>query len=365
MTRTLANPGDRVAEVELRIALPVGAVARDLRVRAGDRWLRGELIATDDAVARYAALTTDGAQQAHGPALLRWNDGEGLVLAAYPVRPRGAITVAYTLEAPACFAHGRWITDYPRATDDLAPVAITGHGPRGAARVLTAAQLATALGQPITDACAGDVGLGDDPTRAYVVVDAPAIARADVDRPGALGGARATLDRVRVGAAMVSTVRLEVAPELAAVPRGLRVVFVVDASASEGEPGIAAQLAWIRAYVGRVPDAQVEIVAYRRWAERLFGGWRTGRDAGRALAQLPPSALAPGNGSHFDRGLAAAAELLARAPAGPARLIAFTDERWRPSWSAEQATAALAGYRAARSSTSSGCRDPRRARPPR
>ncbi|MCE9576787.1 MAG: hypothetical protein K8W52_26815, partial [Deltaproteobacteria bacterium] len=284
VTRVLANPGDRVTALELAIDLPTAAVARGLRLRAGDRWIDGALLDADLAADRYTELTTGGTQRAHGPAMLRWDNG-GLALSIYPVPARSAQTIAYTLEAPACYARGRWITDYPRAADDLARVAITVRGPRGAGRVLTAAQVAAELGQPVGEACADDVALADDPGRRYAVVDAPAIAPFDVDRPDAIDGARATLDRVRVGTTMIATVRLELAPTLAVVPRGLRVVFVVDGSKSEGATGIAAQLAWIHAYLAHTPDAEVEIVVYRRWAERLFGRWRRGADAARALAR--------------------------------------------------------------------------------
>jgi hypothetical protein len=60
------------------------------------------------------------------------------------------------------------------------------------------------------------------------------------------------------------------------------------------------------------------------------------------IAAIDPARLAPGNGSHLDRGLALAAELLGPRAGGPRRLIAFTDEQWRPGFDASGAGAALA-----------------------
>lgn len=139
--------------------------------------------------------------------------------------------------------------------------------------------------------------------------------------------------------------RLEVdaAPELRALPKKAQVVFVVDASHSMGEDGIEAQLAVARAYLAHVPDAEVEVVLYRRKGERLFGGFvgaaalderlKRARDAGK---------LAPGNGSALDEGARIAAAALAGRK-GPLRVVMLTDSLLRPSWDNAPALAALRG----------------------
>jgi len=101
------------------------------------------------------------------------------------------------------------------------------------------------------------------------------------------------------------------------MPKQAQVVFVVDASYSVGETMLAAELDIIRAYVAHLPDAQVEVVVYRRTAERLFGKMLAARDVGAALANAK---IALGNGSALDAGARLAAGILAHRT-GPRRVV--------------------------------------------
>jgi subtilisin-like proprotein convertase family protein len=128
--------------------------------------------------------------------------------------------------------------------------------------------------------------------------------------------------------------RLEIdaAPELEPLPKQAQVVFVVDASHSQAQAGIDAQLSIVRAYAAHVPDAEIEIVAYRRTAVRVFGAFVPVKDlATRLAAAEKANAFAPGNGSAVDAGAALAATALAKRK-GPRRIVITTDELVRSSW---------------------------------
>lgn len=152
----------------------------------------------------------------------------------------------------------------------------------------------------------------------------------------------------RLGRVVASTAhafsRLEVdaAPRLSAVPKQAQVVFVLDASYSAGAPLVAAQLAILRAYLAHVPDAELEVIAVRRAAKRVFGRFVPARDAGRLLDDaVRGGALALGNGSALDEGARLAASILAGRP-GPQRVVLATDELLRSSLTDTAALAALA-----------------------
>jgi subtilisin-like proprotein convertase family protein len=135
--------------------------------------------------------------------------------------------------------------------------------------------------------------------------------------------------------------RLEIdtAPQLTPLPRRAQVVFVIDASFSVGAEHLAAQLDVIRAYLSHVPDAEVEVIAVRRRASRLFGAFVP---AGAAIERLAdPRAVALGNGSAIDDGARLAAAALADR-SGPRRVVITTDELWRGALTPDRALAALA-----------------------
>jgi subtilisin-like proprotein convertase family protein len=153
---------------------------------------------------------------------------------------------------------------------------------------------------------------------------------------------------VRVGRAVASDhhafTRLEIdaARELVPTPHRAQLVFVVDASYSVGAAGLAAQLAVVRSYVGQLPDAEVEVVAYRRRADRVFGRFVPAADLAKQLAAATArGALALGNGSSLDDGAKLAASLIG-ARAGARRVVLLTDELTRTALTPAAAVAALA-----------------------
>ncbi len=139
-----------------------------------------------------------------------------------------------------------------------------------------------------------------------------------------------------------SRVEVDVAPQLVPLPRKAQVVFVVDASHSVGDEGIPAQLDVIVAYMAHVPNAEVEIITYRRHATRVFGRFVAAADFGDALAVAKArGAFALGNGSAIEEGARAAAALLVDRK-GPRRVVILTDERTRSTLTPLIAQAALA-----------------------
>ncbi|HWO18055.1 MAG TPA: VIT domain-containing protein [Kofleriaceae bacterium] len=135
---------------------------------------------------------------------------------------------------------------------------------------------------------------------------------------------------------------LDTAARVSELPKRAQVVFVLDASYSAGPEHLAAQLAIVRGYVAHVPDAELEVIAVRRTAKRVFGRFVSAAEAPRLLdAAVRGGTLALGNGSALDEGARLAASLLA-GRAGPQRVVLATDELLRASLTQAQALAALA-----------------------
>ncbi len=135
---------------------------------------------------------------------------------------------------------------------------------------------------------------------------------------------------------------VDIAPQLSELPKRAQIVFVVDASYSVGEENLGAQLDVIRAYVAHVPDAEVEIVATRRQATRVFGSFVGAKQVETKLAAARAgTALALGNGSALDEAAKLAVSLV-EARKGPRRIVLLTDELVRSSLSAPATLASLA-----------------------
>lgn len=139
--------------------------------------------------------------------------------------------------------------------------------------------------------------------------------------------------------------RLEVdtSPQLVPLPKRAQLAFVIDASHSVTEQMIDTQLAIVRTYVSHVPDAEVQIVLYRREAKALWTSFvsaapatlRTQIDEARKAGKL-----ALGNGSALDAGLTLAAQSLANRT-GPRRIIVMTDHLLRSSLAEPKVAAVL------------------------
>jgi len=135
---------------------------------------------------------------------------------------------------------------------------------------------------------------------------------------------------------------IDVAPQLVPTPKKAQVVFVLDTSFSIGEAGVTAQLDLMRAYLTHLPDAEIEIVTYRRRPMRAFGRFVSAADFGDAFAVAKArGTFALGNGSALDEGARMATAILSDRR-GPRRVVLATDELWRTSLTAVLAQAAFA-----------------------
>jgi hypothetical protein len=140
-----------------------------------------------------------------------------------------------------------------------------------------------------------------------------------------------------------SRFELDVAAQLRPMPKDLSVVFVVDGSRSMDVAGIKAQLAVARSFVRHVPDAEIEVVVYRRRASRLFGRFVKANEFERLVAEAHKAKkLDPANGSAIDEGFALAAVSL-KGRRGSHTIVALTDELLRARFDNKLAHAALRG----------------------
>lgn len=298
--RVLRNDGNAVESYEHHdIALPEGGIATALRIgRGAELPTACSLSTTEDVAARWDLLTSPGDAAPAPIGRLDWSNDDGLDLDLFGLLPSETVTVEYDVQVSPRYEAGVLLFDVP-------------HDGTTTPRFEAAAVEETVDGfvvrrQHHTDAVA-DVRW--------------ATSQLDTNR---------TLWRFEVDAA----------PELSRAPIAPRVVFVIDASHSEGPEGIAAQLEVVAPYLANVPDAQVEVVLTRRFAERLFGRFVPAREVAALLASTPAERLAPGNGSNLDVGAALAAQLLAR-ESGTGRVLLFTDEKLREGFSNADTIAAF------------------------
>lgn len=324
--RRIRNDGQRHEEAIVSLTVPPGAAATGLRINASGVWYDAELLDTEEAAARYMELTGMGASTPRDPALLSWTAPGALTLQVFPVFPGGTSTVEYTFTAPMEYEDGRIVLWYPEPARGGALAATTfqidaGH-PDGDVRVER--RVAMDGYEAATE------GEGDRWTR--ISVAPPPIAEVAARYASfAVGWART-----------VFRLELDAAPVMEPAPKGAHVVFVIDASYSEGEEGIRAQLDIVRGYLANLPDASFDVVLFRRDAERLVGDLVPAKRLDEVLAGAARPRLAPGNGSNLDAGLALAAKTLAGVT-GPARIVVLTDARLRRRFTVPSAVAALAG----------------------
>ncbi len=292
--RVLRNDSDHVQSYEHRdLVLPEGAVATALRIGRGTELpSAGALSGSADVAVQWDLLTSPG-QAAPAPiGRLEWAGDNELDLDLFGLLPRETVTVEYDVAVTPDYEAGVLLFHFPK--DEMTAPVFDGAAVEETVDGFVVRQ------QHHTDAVA-DVRW--------------ATSQLDTDR---------TLWRFEV----------DTAPELSRAPVAPRVVFVIDASHSEGPEGITAQLEVIAPYLANVPDAQVEVVLTRRFAERLFGRFVPAREVAALLASTPASRLAPGNGSNLDTGATLAAQLLAQ-EGGIGRVLLFTDERLRDGFSNE------------------------------
>lgn len=135
---------------------------------------------------------------------------------------------------------------------------------------------------------------------------------------------------------------LDIAKELAPLPKRLSVVFAIDLSKSLGESARDAQLEIARAYLSHVPRAKFQLVGYRRGAVALTTSFVNASEFDDVVKSLRETgALRLGNGSALHAGLSLASKLLASRK-GTRRILLLSDGLLRPSWQNSEALAALA-----------------------
>jgi subtilisin-like proprotein convertase family protein len=138
-----------------------------------------------------------------------------------------------------------------------------------------------------------------------------------------------------------SRLELDIAPQLVPTPKRAQVVFVIDTSYTMEDRGVDAQLDLVAAYATHVPDAEIELVTFRRHADRVFGRFVPVRELPAAIAAArKANKLALGNGSNLDEGAMLASRILVDR-AGPRRVVLTTDELVRQSLTNQIALAAF------------------------
>lgn len=333
VTRAFRNDGLDALDLDRTLLVPEGAVATHLRTEVGGQWQGAALLDAEDAQDRWAALRLAGDAAPLPLGLLEWS-GDGLLRLHYwPLLPGQTATVQYELAAPPRYEGDAWWLDYPHDHEDGAAI------PEFVGRLRPGG--AEASFEDVLEAPEATAGLADESGEAAPTPPEPTATRVRVARQvdGALQarwGARSF-----GGPHAAFALELEVPARLAPAPVRPRVVFAVDASWTQGEDGVALQRALISGFLEEAPDAEVEVVVYRRFATRLFGRFVPAADVAGALAALGPAAFAPGNGSNVDAAAAVAAQALGSAP-GPARLVLFTDSLHRGSLQPADVSSALA-----------------------
>ncbi|MFO0601478.1 MAG: vWA domain-containing protein [Myxococcaceae bacterium] len=308
VTRQLRNTGADFETWEQHLLLPPDAVVTSLELGTNGRWeSQGTLSLTEEANAKWDLLRRPGTAAPSLLGLLEWSYvDEGLGLKLFGVPPASTVELRLVVELPVTYEAGTQRFSYPLSHE--------------------AGELAPQFVDSGLDVREGPATEGEAATE--LLVTRGWATKHEVDARWA----SFPVDAER----SVWRLELDVAAELGRVPVRPNVVFVVDASYTEGEEGIAAQLELLAPYLANVPDAQVEVVLFRRRAERLFGRFVPAADVVRELASVPKERLAPGNGSHLDEGVSLAATLLAGV-GGPARMVALTDALLRDGFS-NQAT---------------------------
>ena len=329
--RTLQNNDEHADEARIDITLPPEGTATGLRMRSRGGWIKAELHAAEHAAKEYERLTTTGPTRSRGPAELSWTATGEVGLVVFPVRRQAPREVEYTVRAPTCYRDGVRMVGYPLDSPGGAPKLVAARG-----RAYLAIDKAPLRVQRAAEGCMGDSG-SDAASFAWAVFEANVKDELTVAYGSFDTGSEQTIARLEIDARQ----------RLSQKPRRAEVVFVIDASHSQGTAGIAAQIELAKIYLSHVPDASFEIVLYRRYAERLLGRFAPAQSAADAIAAVPSAALDPNNGSNLDEGLGLAATLLAGTD-GPARVVAFTDSRLRVGF---DNTAAIAGFQAAPSQT--------------
>jgi hypothetical protein len=297
--RTLRNPDPRYVEQSHWFQLPQGGTVHGFALQAQGQWTEGLLLAAPEAERRYEALRRKGTAAPRTLASLS-GYGEGVELKLWNMPPRGSVTVRYDVRSRLMHARGRSSFTYPLPLSEQDPRPTLTVAPPSPGEELRIEPGESPRGLDILEASWKAEPLDG--------IDA---------RAGLAPWGTGTLGFLQVRAGRLSE-----------APARARVVFVVDASRSVAARGLTRQLSIAADYLQLLPDAVVEVVLFRRSAERLFGRFIPASEWKAALAAVPAARLETGNGSHLDEGLRLAQQVLSEG-SGPARILALTDGQLR------------------------------------
>ena len=304
--RTVDNGGPRHDQAMFSLDLPEGAAATGLRTLgfSGGKpvWFEAELMEAEAAAARYRELTGIGGYYPKDPALLSWRSQRNLALQVFPVPPGETKTIEYDVIVPTTYSGGR---------DRLV---LTGLGTEAlpADIVVSPAQVGDALfsdGVPL----ASGAHLVMKPER---TIEIEVARRAQPRLSGAFASVTISGEKALIRP------RIEIAPRLSELPAHADVVVVIDASRSRTDAEVAASSRAARAYLSHLKDASVEVLTFDREVRSRTGKLVPAADAIDDLALHP---IARRNGSHLDVALIRAASAFDGRPAGPRRVVVFTD----------------------------------------
>lgn len=157
---------------------------------------------------------------------------------------------------------------------------------------------------------------------------------ATIELPTPLDAVATRFAHVERSGAHVSRLEIDLPAHLSELPTAPHVIFVIDASFSAGVQALDEQRRLIEGFLGHTPDARVEVVATRRKPSALFGEFIDAENFAARWEELATTGdLALGNGSNLDLAVAFAEERI-QSVKGRRYVIAFSDDRLRPSWGA-------------------------------
>jgi von Willebrand factor type A domain len=280
-------------DLDSRKAVPVG-----LSIKQRKGWLDGSLMATVDARERYQ----EGGGTDPAAALLELGDEDGLArLSISGLSERARRTVRYRVLVPMRYEDGRYVMRIPPRPAGLAPVIV----PKSPDGRITLNGRRVSAGHGFRVDAAKDTVIALHPRRD------PAAAPLD-----------GSLTVVPFGDQFLTHARLEVQPQLSERPVDARLVFLVDTSRSVDDAMVARQIAAVVAVLASMPSAKADVVAFNRASEPRFGRFVPSALAQRSLEQWKPDRA---NGTELVAAIKSAAEQLATQPAGPKRIVVFSD----------------------------------------
>ena len=266
VTRRFENTAHLDDEVTLAIDLPDDAAVTGLRVGQPGAWHTAVLLDSEAAQERYDNLTGDDASAPAGTPALMSQRGDAVTLQLFRVPAQGDVQVAYSVVAPLQRVAGQRELVYPAGAQQRVSPPRFVKAPRAEAFELARKEATRVLRFP--------------------------------GSPGALTTRGARLD---VADGQLWRVEVDAPLRLSPPAPQHSVVFVIDRSRSEGDAGVRAQFALVRAYLAAAPTARFSLVGFARFAEQLPGlragrPLRRGGAADRGRQWLRPGGWARGGG---------------------------------------------------------------------